>query len=163
MNAHVRTRVSAYAIAVEDERLLLTRLSDDSPVFTPGLWHMPGGGIDPGEQPVEALSRELREETGRELADARLLDARTYAVRRNGVSWSLTALFYAVALKDGASEVTEVDGSTDAVMWIPLADLQGDTMLSPAAADALRMLEQAEGTCHIGSLRTAHAADQLHL
>ncbi|MFF6893274.1 NUDIX domain-containing protein [Streptomyces microflavus] len=60
MNAHVRTRVSAYAIAVEDERLLLTRLSDASPVFTPGLWHMPGGGIDPGEQPVEALSRELR-------------------------------------------------------------------------------------------------------
>ncbi|WP_411115873.1 NUDIX hydrolase [Streptomyces sp. 058-1L] len=146
MDAHVRTRVSAYAIAVEDERLLLTRLSDASPVFAPGLWHMPGGGIDPGEQPVEALSRELREETGRELADARLLDARTYAVRRNGVSWSLTALFYAVALKDGASEVTEIDGSTDAVMWIPLADLQDDTTLSPAAADALRMLEQAEGT-----------------
>ncbi|MFW3459492.1 NUDIX hydrolase [Streptomyces microflavus] len=163
MDAHVRTRVSAYAIAVEDERLLLTRLSDASPVFAPGLWHMPGGGIDPGEQPVEALSRELREETGRELADARLLDARTYAVRRNGVSWSLTALFYAVALKDGASEVTEVDGSTDAVMWIPLADLQDDTMLSPAAADALCMLEQAEGTGHIGSLRTAHAADRLHL
>ncbi|MEV7054216.1 NUDIX domain-containing protein [Streptomyces microflavus] len=163
MDAHVRTRVSAYAIAVEDERLLLTRLSDASPVFAPGLWHMPGGGIDPGEQPVEALSRELREETGRELADARLLDARTYAVRRNGVSWSLTALFYAVALKDGASEVTEVNGSTDAVMWIPLADLQDDTTLSPAAADALRMLEQAEGTSHIGSLRTAHAADRLHL
>ncbi|MFW3475244.1 NUDIX hydrolase [Streptomyces microflavus] len=146
MDAHVRTRVSAYAIAVEDERLLLTRLSDASPVFAPGLWHMPGGGIDPGEQPVEALSRELREETGRELADARLLDARTYTVRRNGVSWSITALFYAVALKDGASEVTEIDGSTDAVMWIPLADLQDDTTLSPAAADALRMLEQAEGT-----------------
>ncbi|MEU1220219.1 NUDIX hydrolase [Streptomyces microflavus] len=144
MDAHVRSRVSAYAIAVEDERLLLTRLSDASPVFAPGLWHMPGGGIDPGEQPVEALSRELREETGRELADARLLDARTCTVRRNGVSWSLTALFYAVALKDGASEVTEIDGSTDAVMWIPLTDLQDDTMLSPAAADALRMLEQRE-------------------
>ncbi|XQE79586.1 hypothetical protein ACN24L_12785 [Streptomyces microflavus] len=42
--------------------------------------------------------------------------------------------------------MTEIDGSTDAVMWIPLADLQDDTTLSPAAADALRMLEQAEGT-----------------
>ncbi|MFD8116756.1 NUDIX hydrolase [Streptomyces microflavus] len=163
MDAHVRTRVSAYAIAVEDERLLLTRLSDASPVFAPGLWHMPGGGIDPGEQPVEALSRELREETGRELADALPLDARTYAVRRNGVSWSLTALFYAVALKDGASEVTEIDGSTDAVMWIPLADLQDDTTPSPAAADALRMLEQAEVACHGALLRTAHVAEQWHL
>ncbi|MFD0153008.1 NUDIX hydrolase [Streptomyces sp. NPDC055721] len=148
MDAHVQTRVSAYAIAVEDGRLLLIRLSDASPVFTPGLWHMPGGGIDPGEQPVEALSRELREETGLELADARLLDARTYAVRRNGVSWSLTALFYVVALKGGAPAVSEIDGSTDAVAWIPLADLQDHTMLSPAAADALRILEQAEGTGH---------------
>jgi len=145
MDAPVRTRVSAYAIVVEDERLLLVRLSDASPIFTPGLWHMPGGGIDPGEQPVEALSRELQEETGLELADARLLDARTYAVRRNGVSWSLTALFYAVALKGGAPAVTEIDGSTDAVAWILLADLQDDSMLSPAAADALRIREQAQG------------------
>ncbi|MEU4352935.1 NUDIX domain-containing protein [Streptomyces sp. NPDC023838] len=155
MDAHVQTRVSAYAIAVEDDRLLLIRLSDASPVFTPGLWHMPGGGIDPGEQPVEALSRELREETGLELVDARLLDARTYAVRRDGVSWSLTALFYVVALKGGAPAVTEIDGSTDAAVWIPLADLQDDTMLSPAATDALRILEQAEGTVHSHSLRTA--------
>ncbi|MZG06443.1 NUDIX domain-containing protein [Streptomyces sp. SID5614] len=155
MDAHVQTRASAYAIAVEGDRLLLIRLSDASPVFAPGLWHMPGGGIDPGEQPLEALSRELREETGLELADARLVDARTYAVRRNRVSWSLTALFYVVALKGGAPAVSEIDGSTDAVAWIPLADLQHDTMLSPAAADALRILEQAESAGHSHSLRTA--------
>lgn len=134
----VRTRVSVYAIAVEDDRLLLARLSDESPVFAPGLWHLPGGGIDPGEQPVEALARELREETGLGLAAARLLDARTYAVRRRGVSWSLTALFYAVELDAGAPTVAEVDGSTDEARWIPVAELR-DSMLSPAAADALRM------------------------
>ncbi|MGW9303008.1 NUDIX domain-containing protein [Streptomyces cyaneofuscatus] len=55
MDTRVQTRVSAYAVAVEDGRLLLTRLSDASPIFTPGLWHLPGGGIDPGEQPVDAL------------------------------------------------------------------------------------------------------------
>ncbi|MFF3016907.1 NUDIX hydrolase [Streptomyces sp. NPDC057939] len=143
MNTDVRTRVSAYAIAVEDDRLLLIRLSDASPVFAPGLWHLPGGGIDPGEQPVEALSRELREETGLELVDARLLDARTYSARRNGVSWSLTALFHLVTLGGGAPTVTEIDGSTDAAVWIPLADLRDET-LSPAAADALRMLGRAQ-------------------
>ncbi|MFI6895403.1 NUDIX hydrolase [Streptomyces sp. NPDC050256] len=142
MDAHVRTRVSAYAIAREDDHLLLARLSDASPVFAPGLWHLPGGGIDPGEQPVEALARELLEETGRELAGARLADARTYAARRNGVSWSLTALFYVVTLKGGATEVTEIDGSTDQVAWVPLADLRDDAVLSPAAADALRILER---------------------
>ncbi|RST08786.1 NUDIX domain-containing protein [Streptomyces sp. WAC07149] len=137
-DARVRTRVSVYGIAVEDGRLLLARLTDASPIFAPGLWHLPGGGIDPGEQPVEALARELREETGLELAAARLLDARTYAIERRGVSWNLTALFYAVELEAGAPAVAEVDGSTDAARWIPVAELR-DSMLSPAAADALRM------------------------
>ncbi|MFG2832215.1 NUDIX domain-containing protein [Streptomyces sp. NPDC048434] len=140
MTARVQTRVSAYAIAIEDERLLLTRLSEASPIFTPGLWHLPGGGIDYGEQPVEGLARELHEETGLELLDARLLDVRSYAVPRHEVNWHLVALFYAVDLKAGPPAVTEVDGSTDATRWIPLSELQ-DSALSPAAADGLRLLD----------------------
>lgn len=54
MGRDIQARVSAYAMAVAEDRMLLTRLSESSPVFTPGLWHLPGGGIDPGEQPREA-------------------------------------------------------------------------------------------------------------
>ncbi|MCI3928286.1 NUDIX hydrolase [Streptomyces sp. AN091965] len=140
MNSLPQTRVSAYAVVVEDDRMLLARLSDSSPVFAPGLWHLPGGGIDPGEQPVQGLARELREETGRDLLDARLLDARSYAVRRQGVDWHLVGLFYAVTLKPGATTVAEADGSTDAARWLPLADLR-PSALSPAAVDALRLLD----------------------
>ncbi|BAU81487.1 hypothetical protein SLA_0533 [Streptomyces laurentii] len=134
-----RSRVSAYAIAVDDERLLLTRLSDRSPVFAPGLWHLPGGGVDHGEQPVETLARELREETGLDLAEARLLDSRAYTSVRGGTHWHLVALFYAVTLGPGTPRVTETDGSTEAAHWVPLSELRAGG-LSPAAADALRLL-----------------------
>ncbi|MCQ4206009.1 NUDIX hydrolase [Streptomyces longispororuber] len=139
MTARSRTRVSAYALARRDDHVLLARLSDASPVFAPGLWHLPGGGIDHGEQPVEALARELYEETGLRLVDARLVDSRAYTVERGGVHWHLIALFYAVELKGDLPEVVEVAGSTEAVEWIPLAELD-DAMLSPAAVDGLRRM-----------------------
>jgi putative (di)nucleoside polyphosphate hydrolase len=47
------------------------RFRDDGPeIILPGLeWQMPQGGIDPGEEPRQAVMRELWEETGAVSAD----------------------------------------------------------------------------------------------
>lgn len=134
-----RSRVSAYAVATEGDRMLLTRLNAASPVFEPGLWHLPGGGIDHGEQPREALARELREETGLEIRTATLVDSRAYTVQRLGVHWHLVGLFYAVDLVAAPLAVTKADDSTDEVAWHPLSGLS-EALLSPAAIDALAMV-----------------------
>lgn len=42
--------------------LLLTRAADDD--YLPGHLEFPGGGRDPGESLLDALAREIREETG---------------------------------------------------------------------------------------------------
>lgn len=59
-----RDRMGAYAIIVgRDGNLLL--------VDEEGELQLPGGGIDPGESPVQAMHREAREETGWRISELR--------------------------------------------------------------------------------------------
>jgi len=52
--------VSAVALIDSVDRILLGRRPIDKPM--PGLWEFPGGKINLGETPEEALIRELKEE-----------------------------------------------------------------------------------------------------
>ncbi|MCZ0962892.1 NUDIX hydrolase [Paracoccus benzoatiresistens] len=65
-----RLRPGAYALLVRDGRLLLTHQSRPEPEF-----QLPGGGIDAGENGLRALHREVFEETGWTIGNARWLGA----------------------------------------------------------------------------------------
>ncbi|MEU8263792.1 NUDIX domain-containing protein [Micromonospora sp. NPDC048999] len=58
----------------EAERLLLARRGDN------GRWSLPAGMVDPGEQPAEALLREVHEETGVRVAIDRVGGVATHPV-----------------------------------------------------------------------------------
>lgn len=72
--SHGTFTVSAAAAVVNDERKVLVLKHLLRP---DGGWGLPGGFIDAREQPSDAIRRELKEETGIELDELRLLRVRT--------------------------------------------------------------------------------------
>ncbi len=54
--------VKGYIVNEQGKILLVKRSSSDS--ILPGYWEVPGGGVDFGEKPIDALKREIKEETG---------------------------------------------------------------------------------------------------
>jgi 8-oxo-dGTP diphosphatase len=120
------TRIAAYALCLDDNgRILLTRLSPDE--LKPGHWTLPGGGIDFGEAPADAVLRELTEETGLTGEVISLSEVESW-VRRGPVAacpgddFQAIQIIYRVRVTGGALR-DEVDGSTDAAAWFPRVEL----------------------------------------
>lgn len=59
--------VAAAALVDSDNRVLLSKRPEGKQLA--GLWEFPGGKVDTGETPEEALIRELEEELGIEVCD----------------------------------------------------------------------------------------------
>lgn len=120
-------RVAAYALIRREDEVLLTRLS--SRAHLPGAWTLPGGGVEHGERPADGLAREVTEECGVPCTVGALLDV--HDVHLTGTApngrtqdYHGVHLIYAGTVPDGASpKVLEVDGTTDAVAWQPVADV----------------------------------------
>lgn len=122
-----RQRAAAYAYVVRDHAILLTRTSDLAP--DPGTWHLPGGGIDHGETPSDTVRRELWEECGLEGEAADLLtvlDHHFTGTAPNGRAEDFHAIgiIYRATVGAGEPRVVEQGGTTDAVAWVPLADIE---------------------------------------
>ena len=120
-----RTRVGAYALCVDDnERILLARLSPEE--VDVGAWTLPGGGIDFGEHPDDAVIRELEEETGYvgEIEEVAGVFSHVYRKSRaaQGRDLHFLGVLYHVRIVSGELR-DEVDGSTDTAAWLTRAEM----------------------------------------
>ena len=64
------------AVIFDGDKVLITRRPDES--RHAGLWEFPGGKIDPGESPEEALCREISEELSAEIKVVTIFDVVFY-------------------------------------------------------------------------------------
>ncbi|WP_280435686.1 NUDIX hydrolase [Nocardia carnea] len=116
-------RLAAYAVCLEEGRVLLARHMPQSGEF---VWTLPGGRVEHAEDPFDTVTRELTEETGCHGIVERLLgvDSRVIpaAVARSGAEHQNVGIFYGVRITGGELR-PEPDGQTAESIWTPITDV----------------------------------------
>jgi 8-oxo-dGTP diphosphatase len=99
---------------VDKGRILLCRLSPT--ISSRGEWTLPGGGIEFGEHPEDAVVREVLEETGLEVRLTGLAEIDSIVFNVTDGRMHAIRFIYRAQIKGG--ELTpEQDGTTDKCAW----------------------------------------------
>ncbi len=125
--------VVAAALIDPDGRVLLQQRPPGKAMA--GLWEFPGGKIESGERPEEALARELAEELGIGVAAESLVPA-AFASAPLGER-HLLLLLYTVRAWSGAARALEAT----ALAWVRPADMRALAM-PPADVPLVDALER---------------------
>ena len=114
-----KQRVAAYGVCInDDDEILLARWLGPKGK----RWILPGGGIDHGEHPHDAVIREVEEETGFTVEVLRLLGIDSELREEADRDYHALRIMYEVRIVGGELRY-EVGGSTDRAEWFPLADI----------------------------------------
>ena len=127
------SRYGAYGIVLQDSKLLLI-LKKSGPYK--GLWELPGGGIEFGETPEEALKRELLEETALSASRLEFLSHATFngEYEKNGERYGFHHIGMIYKVMDAnhvPNLIPEEEGR-----WFSLSDIKLDE-LTPFAREAV--------------------------
>ncbi|MER6548482.1 NUDIX hydrolase [Streptomyces sp. NPDC001250] len=124
-----KTVVGAVIANPDGKVLLLHRAADD---YLGGLWELPSGGVDDGEDLIEALRREVAEETGLTVTDVG--DYLGHFDYRSGSGRKSRQLNFAVTVATTDQTVKPTEAEHDAHLW---ADHSEQNRVSSAVQSVL--------------------------
>lgn len=117
-------RLAAYAVCIEDGRVLLARCV---PAWGDTHWTLPGGKVEHTEDPFDAVIREVAEETGCDAivesllgVDSRVIPAADRLLGRT--DHHNVGIFYQVRITGGQLR-PEPNGQVAESKWIPIPDV----------------------------------------
>jgi len=139
--SHTSTMIVAAGVVVEDGRVLLTQRKRGA--HLEGAWEFPGGKVEEGEDPRDALRRELKEELGIDVSVGEIVDVTFH--RYEDAGRSILLLFFDATRARGSADPKALDVA--AFEWADAAGLEPSRF--PAADLAV-----------VGKLRARFAASR---
>lgn len=127
----MNTVVVAAGVLIEGGRVLLTQRR--SGTHLAGAWEFPGGKVDPGEDPREALRRELAEELGIDARAGEILDVTFHRYEEAGKAVLL--LFFEATRAAGSPDPRALEVA--AFRWATKVDLDPEHF-PPADVEVLK-------------------------
>ncbi len=126
----MRTLIVVAGIIIENERVLLTQRKAGAHLA--GLWEFPGGKVNEGEDPRDALVRELHEEIGIDATVNEIVEVTHF--RYEEAQKTVLLLFYACARKANSPVASAIDVA--ALRWASAHELE-PALFPPADVDVL--------------------------
>ena len=132
-------RIRAAGLVIKNSKLLIIHRFRDGEEY----WVLPGGGVDEGETPQEAVIREIKEETSIEaqLKSNELIFKDQYAVQGETSEHQIFVLEYISGEPQLSKDSIEVSKTTEQntyePMWVDLKDIESLNIKPPATKEFL--------------------------
>ncbi len=117
----------------DQDQILIARRRDDSLPDGDGKWELVGGKIEWDETPEQAIIREVKEETGLEVAIARLLPKSfvSYWKKKDGSEFKVVLLAYECKIIGGELHQLSHDQKIAELKFINKIDLNNYQWVGP--------------------------------
>ncbi|MFH0892177.1 MAG: NUDIX domain-containing protein [Candidatus Falkowbacteria bacterium] len=130
----------AFIINSKDNKFLLV-LRDNVPnIPNPNCWSLLGGGIEQGEKPVDALKREILEETNIEIYNIKQIDTIDVLLTVNDKQYTVTGYIFFAHTDAKLSDIKIYEGQK--VGYFTYDEIKNMKNIAPGALSLIEKYEK---------------------